>query len=169
MPRVRGFVHDVAKRTSVYWLAAGLATLALFSVLPAAWNVVEASRAVGRLEADRWALLVMWLALVQLAYAVYLVHLPDWASVWVTSVTTLVLAAVYAMLLGVVLWSTGEGGILALLGLDGAELYRAAGVDRRAVWCLAMLGLTSLFAYLSGRMSMRWRATYAALPVDSVS
>jgi hypothetical protein len=32
-----------------------------------------------------------------------------------------------------------------------------------------MLGLTSLLAYLSGRMSMRWRATYAALPVDSAS
>jgi hypothetical protein len=159
----------VAKRVSVYYLAAGLAALALFSVLPAAWNVVEATRAAGRLEADRWALLVMWLALVQLAYAVYLVHLPDWASVWVVSVATLVLAAVYAMLLGVLLWSSGEGGVLALLGLDGAELYRTSGVDRRAVWCLAMLGLTSLLAYLSGRMSMRWRATYAALPVDSAS
>ena len=55
----------------------------------------------------RWALVLFFLGIVQLAYAVYLFQLPDWTTVWVVTVLLLLLAAGYAGVLGLVLMSAG--------------------------------------------------------------
>ena len=75
------------------------------------WDLIEFLR-VDDLDAPfvaRWALVLLFLGVVQLAYAVYLFHLPDWSTVWVMTMFLLMLAAGYAAMLGMVLISDADG------------------------------------------------------------
>ena len=150
-------LHADASRTlGVYQLAAALVAAALLSVAPAVWDIVEYLRAE---ELDtpfvaRWALVLLFLGIVQLAYAVYLFQLPDWSSVWVVTVMLLLLAAAYACVLGMVLTSDANG---FLVGPQGLQLADKLAGGKAALWCLCMVSLTTILAFFAGRMSVQWR------------
>ncbi|MCH5372953.1 MAG: hypothetical protein JJ992_03175, partial [Planctomycetes bacterium] len=91
-------------------------------------------------------------------YAVYMVQLPDWSVVWLVSLVTLGLATVYAMLLGVFLLSDAQTEFIQVLGL--ADQLRG---NRAAGWCVIMLSLSCLLAYVTGRVSVRWHQAYRIL------
>jgi hypothetical protein len=150
-------LHADASRTlAVYQLAAALAAVALFSVAPAAWDVVEYLRS-EELDAPfvaRWAFVLFFLGVVQLAYAVYLFQLPDWTSVWVVTVWLLVVAAGYAGALGLVLISEADG---FLVGPHGLQLADKLAGGQAALWCLCMVSIATILAFFAGRMSVQWR------------
>ena len=149
---------DHAKVLVVYQLAAALIGAALFSMAPAAWDVVEYVQnlsefddGLGHNVIGRWALVLFFLGVVQLAYAVYLFQLPDWTSVWVVTLYSLLMAAIYAGVLGLLLISPEDGVVVR--GLDLA--HKLAG-GKAALWCLCMVSLSTILAFFSGRLSVRW-------------
>jgi hypothetical protein len=155
-PTVSAALHADAGRTlAVYQLAAALAFAALFSVAPAVWDVIEYLQT-DELDAPfvaRWALVLFFLGVVQLAYAVYLFQLPDWTSVWVVTLWLLVLAFGYAGVLGMVLISQADG---FLVGPHGLQLADKLAGGQAALWCLCMVSIATILAFSAGRMSVQW-------------
>jgi hypothetical protein len=99
---------------------------------------------------------------VQLAYAVYLFQLPDWATVWVVTMFLLLLAAGYAGVLGLVLVSGSDGFFVGPHGLQLAD--KLAG-GQAALWCLCMVSLATILAFFAGRMSVQWQRAERVLRV----
>jgi len=151
-----GHERDRGKLAAVRWLSTGLALLALVSMVPAGFEFAEPGRQEVTFEPARWALLLVLLGSVQLAYAVYVGQLPDWSTVWVVSVVALAQATLYAGLLGLALVSRGENALVALL-----ELTDQVADGRAAGWCFIMLCLSGLVSYWAGRLSIRWRSSSA--------
>ena len=154
-PQVPAALHDDAARTlAAYWLSAALAAAALFSVAPAVWDVVEFLQIAESQFVARWALVLFFLGVVQLAYAVYLFQLPDWATVWVVTLFSLSTAAIYAGVLGLVLLSRADG---FLVGPQGLQLADKLAGGKAALWCVCMVSVSTILAFFAGKLSTRWR------------
>jgi hypothetical protein len=138
---------EAARTLAVYQLAAALVGAALFSVAPAVWDLVEYLRIDGSPFVARWALLLFFIGVLQLAYAVYLFQLPDWSSVWVITVFALCGAALYAAVLGIVLMSAPDG---VLVGPHGLQLADKLAGGKAALWCVAMVALLVMLALSTG-------------------
>jgi hypothetical protein len=142
---------------AAYGLSAALVAAALFGIAPAVWDVVDYVRSYDLVDSPhvaRWALVVFWLSIVQIAYAAYLFQLPDWTSVWVVTLDALGQAGLYALMLGLVLIS-GDDGLL--VGPRGLELSDKLAGGQAALWCLAMTCVWMILAFFAGRLSGQWR------------
>jgi hypothetical protein len=153
-PVVHPLAPERENRLAVYQLVAALVAAALFSVAPAVWDVIEYVQIPESQFVARWALVLLLLGGVQVAYALYLVQLPDWTTVWVVTIYSLVLAAIYAAVLGLVLISREQGLVVNALQLaDKLEGGKAI------LWCLCMVSLSTILAFFAGRLSARWHKT----------
>lgn len=133
------------------WLAMGVIVVAIVGIIPAIFDIAAHLRVIDSPRVAVWAYLSLWIAVIEISYAVYLVQLPDWSSLWVATWVTLVISVAYAMLLGFTYLSRADGWLAQALDLSE---HLAGG--RAAGWCFIMLCLTSLLSYLSGRLSVRW-------------
>ena len=149
-----GVLHERSKVLVVYQLAAALIAAALFSMAPAAWDIVDYWRIPESHFVARWALVLIFLGTLQLAYGVYVIQLPDWGTVWVVTLYSLGLATLYAMLLGVTLLSPESGAIVSFLQLGD----KIAG-SKASLWCVCMVSVATLLAFFAGRLSVRWHKT----------
>ena len=77
--------------------------------------------------------------------------LSGFANPALIAVLALLVAAGYAMFLAVTLLSAADSALLRLLDLDQLRKSQAS------LWCLSMLALTGMLAYLAGRFSVRWQ------------
>lgn len=133
-------------------LTAAVAVVAILGMLPGLWDIVDHLRADSSPGIAPWAQVLCWVSCVQLVYCIYLVQLPDFSAVRVVAFVTLLIAAGYAMVLG-----------LALLAKDQSQLVRALQLEdqlrggRATAWCFLMLCILSLLAYVAGRVGLRWR------------
>ena len=152
--QVAGVEYDPSKRWTAYYLGASLALIGLLSIGPAIFEFVNSQNPVAPRPIERWAYAALFIGGVQLFYAIYLVQLPDWSSVWVIAVLALLIATVYAMLLGVVWFGKDDSQIINLLGLP--QHLR----DEARLWCFTMLSANGLLAYFSGREAVRWHKIY---------
>ena len=149
--RIQGCEPHPRNVTASQWLAMGIAAVAIIGMIPALFDIAAHFRVIDSPGVAVWAYLSLWIALIEISYAVYLVQLPDWSSLWVATWVTLVISVVYAMLLGFTYLSRTDGWVARALDLSD---HLAGG--RAAGWCFIMLCLTSLLSYLSGRLSVRW-------------
>jgi hypothetical protein len=108
----------------------------------------------------RWALVVAWLALVESAYALFLVQAPDWGTAAVATLLTLAVAAIYAMGCGIGLVADPAGW---LAGTGGLELADTLAGGRAALWSLCLASLHAILAFFAGRLTIQWRRTEAIL------
>ena len=148
----QGYEPDHGKVSTVRLLAASLALTAICSMIPAVLDIIEHVRVQPSAGVARWAYLLLLVGTVQLAYALYLAQLPDWSTVWVVTVVSLVLASVYAGFLSLTILAGSDSGVIASLELtDQLRGGRATG------WCFIMLCVSCLLSYTSGRISVRWQ------------
>jgi hypothetical protein len=122
-------------------------------MFPALWQITAA---LGEGKADAiaaWALCLVLIGLLQLAYAAYLVQLPDWSSVWVVTVMMLVMTTLYATLMALSWLSNGQHRLLLLLDLSGLVIR-----NKVTGWTFIMVSICALYAYFSGQCSSAWRA-----------
>lgn len=157
-PRLPGFEHDATKRTGVYQLGLTVILAAVFGIVPAIMDIFDHLRSPISPGVAPWAYLLLLAGTVQMAYAMYVMQLVDWSSVRMVSVFLLVLAAGYAMLLGLLLLGDRQNPVILTLGLgDKLDGHKATG------WCLVMVSITGWLAYFAGRMSARWRYAFSIL------
>ena len=147
----RRSTHHAAQQAAVYQFGIALVLVAFFGVVPALAHVVRLPAADAAPGLGRWIHLSLLLGGLQLAYAVYVLQLPDWSTVWTVALVSLLVAAGYAMLASIALLASDEHPVLQWLGLAHRSLGR-----RLAGWCVVMLSLTGLVAYAGGQLSLRW-------------
>ncbi|MBC8352260.1 MAG: hypothetical protein H8E66_09740 [Planctomycetes bacterium] len=152
---VRGYEADRDKVATVRWLAAAILLTGLIGMVPAVIDIVEHALSYSSDGLSRWACALLLVGLLQCAYAVYLVQLPDWSSVWVVTFITLGIAASYAAMFGLTLLSSEQNHFVQ--ALDLADRLRGG---KATAWCLIMLSLMSLTSYFSGRVGARWRSSF---------
>jgi hypothetical protein len=150
-----GVEHTWLTRWPVYQLGMWVIVAAVVGVIPSLLDIVAHIRQGESAGISRWALALLLASGLQAAYAVYLLQLPDWGTAWVMSLVMLVFATAYAALLGALTLANQQSQLVQFL-----ELGDMLPGGQATVWCLVMLGLYSLLAYLSGRISFRWRRTY---------
>jgi hypothetical protein len=154
----RGYEPDQHKRWTVYQLGTALILAAVFGMIPAFLNVAEQWQLINSPGVACWALMLFFVGVLQIAYAAYLIQVPDWSTAWVISLVTLGLATLYAMLLGLILLGREDSQVIQFL-----ELVEHIHGNRAPGWCVIMLSLSCLLAYCSGRISVRWYDAYHLL------
>lgn len=147
-----GVVHDLDRVQSVYIFGAAVAVLAVISVVPGLGDVVDHFRSYDSPGIDVWALLTIALGGIQFAYAVYVIQIPDWSTVRMAAGYLVLVAAFYALVLGVAMVVDRQNGFVSFLQIDQEQQDgRAAG------WSFIMLCLTGALCYMAGRLAMRWK------------
>jgi hypothetical protein len=128
-------------RATVYRIAAGLVFVSVFSMWPALryWDLGVA---------PGWARGVLLVAILQLAYAAWLVSIPDWASLWSTMFVLAIVATLYGTAAAMTLATPMEHE--PPLGLQSVR-HAAPG------WCFCVMLLTISAAYLCGHAAQRIR------------
>jgi hypothetical protein len=154
-PRLPGIEHSWLQRWPAYQIGLWLLAAAVVGLIPVLLEVVEHVRHSGSVGLSRWALAQLMASGLQVAYAVYLLQIPDWGTLRVVSLVLLGLAAAYAALLGALTLAKGHSELVLFLELgDGVSQNQAT------IWCLLMLVVFGLLAYFSGRISIRWQRGY---------
>jgi hypothetical protein len=155
-PATRFMTAKTTKRSyflAPYCLAAAVIGAAVFGMTPGLREVVEYVRfsdAPGAIFVARWALWLLLIGAIQIAYGVYLIPLPDWASIRVVAVMLASMAGLYAMVLALLLTASPTGW---LLGPSGLQLSDHVADGKAALWCLCLVSLTMTIAFFAGRMS----------------
>ncbi len=153
--KLPGVEHAWLRRWPVYQFGMWVIAVAIVGVIPALLDIIGHASHADAVWISRWALLLLLTSGLQIAYAVYLMQLPDWGTAWVTSVVMLLYAAGYAAMLGMLTLANQQSQIVQFL-----ELGDKLPGHQATTWCLAMLTVSGLLAYFSGRISFRWRRTY---------
>lgn len=154
-PPRRGIRHEPSRIHGTYILAFALLALAAFGAVPSVLDLVD------HIQSDRskgvacWAVTLFVVSLIEAAYAVYLLQSPDWSTVWMVAIWTLLIATVYAIVLGVSIVSRQESTLIQWLELQD-KVYNG----KATRWSFIMLSLTSLFAYFAGTYGVRWHNTF---------
>ena len=151
-------VHSPQQVAIVFQLAAAMIVAAVFSISPSAWDLFDYASGTSASPLGRWAIVLGMLGAVQVAYAIYLIQLPDWTTVWMVTLFALASAALYAMALGLTIISGEDGWVVGLLQLSDKV---AGGTAWK--WCLCMMSVMTLLAFFAGRISVRWRQAEAIL------
>lgn len=152
---LRGVHHDPAKRWSAYYLAIGVIVVALFNMAPAFYEGYDAYRLDPPRPMARWAFAAFVVGLLQLAYAFYLIQLPDWASVWVVAILSLAATTMYAALASVVVFGGQDSNLLESLQLSYVARKKAM------LWCTIMLTISAVLTYFGGRIGIRWHKAFS--------
>jgi ribosomal protein S27E len=144
--------HDATRRSAVYQFGVATILVAWLGMVPAVIHLLQPLTGVAATGAARWWPFLLLIGGVQVAYAMYAMQLPDWSTVWMTSLFSLLLAAAYAMLVGIALLADEQHPVLQGLGLTDRLSSR-----RLACWCVVMLTVTGLLAYFGGQLALRWQ------------
>jgi hypothetical protein len=132
---------DAYRAQNVYFLGMALGLLSVFHAMPALRHYELGA-------APDWARAVAILSLIEFAYVVWMVTVPDWLTVRVAMLLFAVVSALYGMILAMVI-VTPRGHPL-WLDLDDVR-------EPALWWCGGVMLVTCLMTYLCGRLSFRWR------------
>ncbi len=141
LPAVASFPGRAERRIALQLAAApaGAAVVGLLPVLVGHANLFAA---------PAWALAAVFLAVLQLVYAAWMINAPDWVSARVQMVVCAVVATIYGMLMTLTMITPASRPLI--LGLE--KVHRAA-----PAWCGLMLVLMGAATWFCGRASVRWK------------
>ncbi len=125
-------------------LGAGLGLLSLFHLLPVLGHL-------NLFEAPTWARIVLAITLVELAYVVWMVTVPDWSTVWAAMIVFALVSAVYGAALALTVMTPRTSAML--FDLDASR-------DAARLWCAVVVVATGLMTYVTGTIGYRWRKAH---------
>ena len=129
----------------------------LFNLLPAAYLWYLSIQMDVSTPFPRWAYLQIFVAALHLVYTIYLYQIPDWSTLRMIAIAMLAFAMMYGLISSGLLLGGGQGVVAQFLNLPDALMGKAT------VWCVAMLCLSTLISYLTGRESAMWCRTETLL------
>ena len=132
-----------------------LCIVAVINMVPAIYYWHQWSLNAELQQLPRWTYLQVFVAALHFVYAVYLVQISDWAALKTVCVVMGIVGAIFAAVSVGLMFGISEGGaqgnVARFLGLP-YSLVRSA-----CLWCVAMLCLSTLASYLSGREAANWQ------------
>lgn len=148
---VQGVRATKAQQHTAWQLAAALLAAALLSIGPSLWEITDYLRSDSGIAVASWAFFLLMLGMVQLATIVLLVQVPDWSSVWIVTLQSLALAAIYAAILGLTVITNGDSSLVSTLQLD--QQYSSG---KAPPWCICLAATYACIAFFAGRISAKW-------------
>lgn len=139
-----GFRLDAGSLRGVYIWALVEVAVTLLIALPALEHL-------GLSGAPPWAWVVLLLVVLQSAYAMWVVALPDWSTVWFGS-----------LMFGLTSATHLAGLALSVILPQGNFLGLPSGSWATPVWCTLVTIVTAAMAYGCVRISRPWRVAYEA-------
>ena len=133
------------------FLAVCLIGVGLVNVLPAGYFWNDWSRLDQPGPVPRWIWMQVFVALLHLVYAVYLLQIPDWASLRAVAFAMLGIAMLFGLVAAGLMGSSSQNVVPRFMELGGNVIRQAR------LWCVAMLCVATLASYLGGRESARWQ------------
>jgi hypothetical protein len=155
---VLGTMPTPAQRVTVWQLAAAFLGALALSIGPSVWEISDYLQSENGHSVARWAFLLLMLGVVQFGAILLLVQAPDWSSVWIVTLQSLVLAAIYAAILGLTIITGGDSTLISTLQLD---FQYASG--KAPPWCVCMSATYACLAFFAGRISSKWRRVHQQL------
>lgn len=152
---VQGPQPTDSQRHTVWQLAAALAAAMLLSIGPSLWEFTDYLRSESSIDVARWAFLLLLLGVVQLGSILLLLQVPDWSSVWIVTLQSLALAALYAAVLGLTVITGGDSSLVSTLHLD--QQYNTG---KAPPWCVCLAATYACLAFFAGRFSAKWRKVH---------
>lgn len=149
---VLGVQPTAAQRLTVWQLAAALLAALLLSIGPSLWEISDYLGSENATSVARWAFLLLMLGVVQFGCILLLVQVPDWSSVWIVTLQSLALSAIYAAVLGLTIITRGDSTLIGVLQLD----YQYAS-GKAPPWCVCLAATYACLAFFAGRISAKWR------------
>ncbi len=122
-------------------VAFGIVLLAILQVAPAILQLDPAT-------APPWARVSVLLAMLELAYAAWILLVPDWATMRVAMFVTATVAILYCVALG---------ANLSTPRFTPAPLDMQTAPGGASLWCATIACAALSLTYGSGRLSHRWR------------
>ncbi len=150
-----GVEHDPGKKWTVYQLGMAVAALGLAGMYPSITEVIRHVTDFDSTGIEAWAYFVFLLTGIQLVYALYMVQLPDWSTLWVVMILCACVTVFYAMAMGVSMMAGKDNALIAALGLTAAQEN-----GYLSLWCLMMMMMTSLLTYALVRASVKWQKSF---------
>lgn len=152
-PAADHYVADASWRYRTYAVAVGFG----MAGLAGAWLALAALQ---RSPAPAWSWIVLLLSLLQAAYVLWLVSLPDWSTLWIGAAIYLAATAVDALGLGLVLAMPATRALP--LGLESVR-------GSLAGWFGAALFVHAGLAFAAGMITRAWRREYDGWRVEQAS
>lgn len=161
---LRGVQPTSSQRFTAWQLATALIAAAVLSIGPAVWEIVDYSGSDGLHPVARWAFLLLMLGVVQIGCIALLVQVPDWSSVWIVTLQSLALAAIYAAVLGLTIITSGDSPIIEALKIE--QQYSSG---KAPMWCVCLAATYACLAFFAGRISAKWRKVLRQIQVSEQS
>jgi hypothetical protein len=136
--------------------ADAIATVRSLAVILTISAILGAAPALGYWQlagAPAWAQFMLLVACAQLAYAAWLVLLPDWRALRLGTVLFGAVAAGYGTILALVVWPPAE--VPTPLDISVADPLAAA-------WCGANVLVSALVGFTCARIASKWRLAETA-------
>lgn len=146
-----GYHYGRERYWSVVWLGVAALGLAALCAMPPLLDQVASWQSKVIRPADTWTYLVLLVALIQAAVAIYAMQIPDWSTSWVVSLVTTASAAMYALGLALTMFADQEHRLVKSLGLLDEAFHHTA-----QIWCFLVMCVTLILAYSYGQFSLRW-------------
>lgn len=148
-------VHTIAdvERTQFYNVVVLAGASILLGVLCLSPSLMEqrVARQFGQRVPDAWSYIVMLGAIVQIGISLFAIRIPDWSTVWLLTVLSTSVAAVYACGLAITMFATPDHELVRQLGLlDESHRYLAQ------PWCFLVTCIALMLAFWCGRFSVAW-------------
>lgn len=99
----------------------------------------------------RWTWLLTFVAAIHVIYAVFVFQIADWSALKAVSLALLAVAGVFGFVAVALVLGNGSDGMSRFLQLP-FDLF-----SKGQIWCVAMLLLSVIASYISGREALGWQ------------
>lgn len=143
--------HKKDHKTLARFYGFCISILGLISLVPAIIFLIKINQAEFLAVTPRWIYLLIFVGALHIVYAVYLIQVADWSSLWAVSILMLVASFFYGVFSTAILLDDGFGPVVQFLQLPVAQMKTAT------IACLVGLCLSVLTSYLCGREALNWK------------
>ena len=143
--------HSEERLKKTRGLALALLVIALLQAIPAIVSLLGADTESGVVY--RWVYWMLFLATVELGFSMYLLLFPDWSSIWVVVMVSLLNSTLLAVVVSVRVLGQEQNAIVNYLQLN----IRVNSGMQQVLMLLAYILLSSILSFLAGRTAIKWK------------
>lgn len=143
--------HSEERLKKTRGLAVALLVIAVLQATPAVVSLLGADTETGVVH--RWVYWLLFLATVEFGFSMYLLLFPDWSSIWVVAMVSLLNSALLAVVVSVRVLGQEQNAIVNYLQLN----IRVNSGMQQVLMLLAYILLSSVLSFIAGRTAIRWK------------
>ena len=143
--------HSEERLKKTRGLASAVLVIAILQAIPAIVSLLGADSETGVVH--RWVYWMLFLATVEFGFSMYLLLFPDWSSIWVVAMVSLLNAALLAIVVSVRVLGQEQNTIVNYLQLN----IKGNRGMQQVLLLLTFILVSSILSFIAGRTAIRWK------------